>query len=93
MDLLPGGVAVPRLGGGSEQGGCRAPVLLFYVGGRLVAEGAPTTERKERGDAIVCAATLKSGFELSGSDPEGGTLSRSDVHVFAIYGDRASEIR
>jgi hypothetical protein len=90
VNLLPGGVVVSGWAAAPQRG--PADRIVVYINGRAVAVGVPTLDRKdvasERG-----AMTLKSGFELSGNDPEGGTPSRSDVHVYAVYGDKASEIK
>ena len=90
VDLLPGGVVVRGWAAVPNEAG--AERILVYVDGRLVAEGPPTIDRADVVKAVG-AGTLKSGFELSGNDPRDGTRSRSDVQVFAIRGDRASEIR
>ena len=88
IDAIPGGVSVR--GWAAVPGEGPAERIVVYADDRLIAQGAPTDDRedvaKDKG-----AESLKSGFVLSGNDPE-GSLPASDVHVYAIRGDVASEL-
>ncbi len=65
----------------------RADTALLFVGGRFLVASAPRQERPDVVEALG-HGPLQSGFSLSAAVSEGG----GDVRVFAIAGDRASEL-
>jgi hypothetical protein len=88
IDAIPGGVSVR--GWATVPGEGPAQQIVVYAGDRLIAQGAPTEVREDVAKARG-AESLKSGFVLSGNDPEGSSPA-AEVHVYAIRGDVASEL-
>ena len=69
------------------HGDARADKVLLFAGDRFLVASTPRQERPDVVEALGHGA-LQSGFSLSAAVSEGG----GDVRVFAIAGDRASEL-
>jgi hypothetical protein len=64
--------------------------VLLFDGDRLVAQARPAVARPDIVERYNAPELKLSGFELRGSTPG---ADQSDLHVFAIHGDKASELQ
>jgi len=77
-----------RLSGWAVDAARRVPahLILAFANGRLAAQGKPSEERPDIAKSLGASAT-RSGYRLLVP-----VKNRAGVHVFAVFGDTASEL-
>jgi hypothetical protein len=89
---LAGNAVIVRGWAADTDAGRVADRVVVFADGRVLASGSPTVDRPDVADTHG-AGVLGSGFQLTAGVSGQATRLAKRLRVFAIHGDRASELK